>query len=265
MAKALEELKEDMKTCKYCGDKLLASPNKAISEFGVYHKTNYGWYYQSYCKVCQSTFTKLRSEDKHINTEQIKEYIRKKRALERANKEWSIYNITIDLTSIEERLEKRFSRWHERYFYIGVTKRDPQKRWNEHLYDLKIDKHCNEVMQAVYNKVRKAYFELDDKKFQEVFESDIINFEVIKTLDNNISKYEAHKHEAFEIKALEHELFYNIKEDYKSARLNGYSEKDISYLKDDMIINLENCKSTTEFAKECKIKNTSKGQRVEVS
>ncbi len=252
MAKALEELKEYMKPCKYCGEELLASPNKEISEFGVYHKTNYGCYYQSYCKECQREVVKLKSSNKHTNTEQIKEHMKEKRKIDRANKEWSIYNITIDLTSIEERLEKRFSRWHERYFYRGVTKREPQKRWNEHLYDLKKGKHCNEVMQAVHDKIREVYQELNDKEFQDVWENAILKFEVVKTLDNNMSEYEAHKHEAFEIKALEHELFYNIKESYKLARLNGHSEKDISYLKDDMIINLEHCSSTTRALNEHK-------------
>lgn len=252
MAKIREELNEDMKLCKYCGDTLLASPNEKVSEFGVYHKTNYGWYYQTNCKECQREAVKLKSSNKHTNTKQIKEHLREKRALEKANREWSIYNITIDLTSIEERLEKRFSRWHERYFYIGVTKREPQKRWNEHLYHLKKSNHCNEVMQAVHDKIREVYQELNDKEFQDVWENAILKFEVVKTLDNNMSEYEAHKHEAFEIKALDYELFYDIKENYKSARLNGHSEKDISYLKDDMIINVEHCSSTTRALNEHK-------------
>jgi len=250
VAKTREELKEYMKVCKYCGETLLASPSKAISEFGAYNKTKHGWYYQSYCRDCQSEVTQLKSYNKHIANSQIKEYLREKRAIEKANRRWSIYKITIDLTSIEKRLETKFSRWHEKYYYVGVTKREPQQRWNEHLCNLKTGKHHNEIMQSIYNKLMRAYPELDDKEFQELFESDIIEFEVINKLDSKMEEYEAHKHEDFEIKALEHELFYCIKENYKRALINGYTEKDISYLKDDMIINLEHCKSSQKYLKE---------------
>lgn len=250
IAKTKDGLKDEMRTCKYCGEELLASTNKAVSQFGYYEKKNQGWYYQTNCIECQREAVKLKNYDKHISKEQMKEYLRAKRALDRANRRWSIYKITIDLTRIEKRLAKKFLRWHNQYFYVGLTKREPQKRWNEHLYDLKTGSHCNEIMQAVYDKLRKAYSDLDDNEFQEIFESDIINFEVLKTLDNNMTEYEAHIHETFEIKALEYELFYDVKDNYHIALMNKESQKEISYLKNDMIINLEHCKSSTSYLKE---------------
>lgn len=252
IAKKREELKEYMKECKYCGELLLACNDDTRSYFGVYEKKNQGWYYQTNCKECQREAVRLKNYDKHITTEDMKEQIRAKRILDRANRRWSIYKITIDLTRIEKRLARKFSRWHKKYFYVGITKREPQKRWYEHLYDMKSGSHCNEIMQAIYDKLRKAYSDLDDNEFQRIFESDIINFEVLKTLDNNMTEYEAHIHEAFEIKALEYELFYGIKESYHIALVNKESQKEISYLKDAMIINLEHCKSSQNYLDEIK-------------
>lgn len=239
-----------MRTCRYCGELLLACNDDTRSCFGVYHKKNQGWYYQTNCKECQKEAVRIKGYNKHISNEQMKEDIRAKRILDRANRRWSIYKITIDLTGIEKRLKKRFIRWHQKYFYVGLTKREPRKRWNEHLYDLKSGNHCNEIIQAVYDKLRKAYSDLNDNEFQEVFESDIIRFEVLKTLDNNMTEYEAHLHEAFEIKALEYELFYDIKDSYHIALMIKESKKEISYLKDDMIINLEHCKSSQKYLDE---------------
>lgn len=252
IAKTKDGLKDEMRTCKYCGEELLASTNKAVSQFGYYEKKNQGWYYQTNCIECQRAAVKLKNYDKHISTEQMKQQLRAKRILDRANRRWSIYKITIDLTRIEKRLKKRFSRWHQKYFYVGLTKREPRKRWNEHLHDMKSGNHCNEIMQAIYDKLRKAYSDLDDNEFQRIFESDIINFEVLKTLDNNMTEYEAHIHEEFEIKALEYELFYRIKDSYHRALVNKESQKEISYLKDDMIINLEHCNSSTRYLGEIK-------------
>ncbi|WP_148552205.1 hypothetical protein [Paraclostridium bifermentans] len=251
IAKKKEDLKDEMRTCRYCGEELLASTNKDVSQFGSYEKKKQGaWYYQSNCIECQREAVRIKSSNRHINTEQMKEHLRAKRILDRENRRWSIYKITIDLTGIERRLKQRFIRWHQKYFYVGITKREPRKRWNEHLYDLKKGSHCNEIMQAVYSKVRKAYPALDDNEFQEVFGSDIMSFEVLKTLDNNMTEYEAHIHEEFEIKALEYELFYGIKDSYNTALINKESKKEISYLKDEMLINLEHCKSSTSYLKE---------------
>lgn len=250
IAKKKEDLKDEMRTCRYCGEELLASTNKAVSQFGYYEKKNKGWYYQTNCIECQREAVRIKGYNKQIKEEQIKEELRAKRILDRENRRWSIYKITIDLTGIERRLKQRFIRWHQKYFYVGITKREPRNRWNEHLYNLKAGNHCNEIMQAVYDKLRKAYLDLDDNEFQEVFRSDIMRFEVLKTLDNNMTEYEAHLHEEFEIKALEYELFYNIKDSYHIALMNKESKKEMSYLKDDMIINLEHCKSSTSYLKE---------------
>lgn len=251
IAKKKEDLKDEMRTCRYCGEELLASTNKDVSQFGSYEKKKQGaWYYQSNCIECQREAVRIKGYNKHISTEQMKEQLRAKRILDRDNRRWSIYKVTIDLTDIESRLKKRFIRWHQKYFYVGITKREARKRWNEHLYDLKTGSHCNEIMQAVYSKVRKVYPDLDDNEFQEVFGSDIMRFEVLKTLDNNMTEYEAHIHEEFEIKALEYELFYGIKDSYNTALMNKESKKEMSYLKDNMIINLEHCKSSTSYLKE---------------
>ena len=41
--------------------------------------------------------------------------------------------------------------YNEKYFYVGLS-RDIRRRWKQHQYELKNNKHCNPILQQVYNK-----------------------------------------------------------------------------------------------------------------
>lgn len=254
MAKTLEELKDEIRICKYCGEKFLASTNQDVSHFGVYEKKSKGYYYQTNCKECQREAVKLK---KYNNIEQMKEKLRAKRALERANRRWSIYKITINTDFMINRIKKKYTIWHNDIYYVGVTKQEVKNRWYEHLYEMRTNKHRNKLIQDKYNKIRGLYSELDDKEFQVLFETEIVKFEVITTLDKDMSKDDAHLYERFEIKALENKLKRDVKEDYLQAVMDNKSIEKLIYTQNDVILNLEHCKSSRDYLNEIEKKNNS--------
>lgn len=252
IAKRRDDLKDEMRKCKYCEEEFLASTNQDVSQFGVYEKKNQGWYYQSNCKECQREAVKLK---RYNNIEQTKEQLRAKRA----NRRWSIYKMTINTDRMVDRIKEKYTVWHNNIYYIGVTKQEAKNRWYEHLYGMRTNTHGNKLMQDKYNKIRGLYKDLDDKEFQELFESDIIKFEVITILDKDMTEYEAHLHEEFEIKALENNLKRDVKEAYLQAVKDNKSIKKLIYTQNDAILNLEHCKSSTNYLKEIDKKNTLSG------
>lgn len=256
IAKRREDLKDEMRKCKYCEEEFLASINKDVSQFGVYEKKGQGWYYQTNCKECQREAVKL---NRHSNIEQIKEQLREKRASERANRRWSIYKMTINTDCMVDRIKGKYTVWHNNIYYIGVTKQEAKNRWYEHLYGMRSNTHGNKLMQDKYNKIRGLYKELDDKEFKELFESDIIKFEVITTLDKDMAECDAYLHETFEIKALENNLKRDVKEDYLQAIMDNKSIDKLIYTQNDVILNLEHCNSSTSYLKEIDKKNTLSG------
>lgn len=247
MAKTLEELKDEIRICKYCGGKLLASTNQDVSHFGVYEKKNKGYYYQTNCKECQREVVKLK---KYNSIEQMKEKLREKRAFERANRRRSIYRIAINTDFMLDRIREKYTIWHNNIYYVGITKQEAKHRWYEHLYDLRTNTHSNRLMQDKYNKIRELYSELDDKEFQVLFETEIVKFEVITTLDKYTSKEDAHLYEKFEIKALENQLKRDVKDEYLQAVRDDKSIEKLIYTQDDVILNLEHCKSSINYLKE---------------
>lgn len=252
MATTLEGLKDEMIECNCCGELLLASTNKEISDYTYYCKKNKYYYFQPNCRRCQNEITGTKDE-------QAKKRIREKRALERANRKWSIYKMTINTDRIVDRIKEKYTVWHNNIYYIGVTKQEPHRRWQEHLYGMRTNTHGNKLMQDKYNKIRGLYKDLDDKEFQALFESDIIKFEVITILDKDMTEYEAHLHEEFEIKALENNLKRDVKEAYLQAVKDNKSIKKLIYTQNDAILNLEHCKSSTNYLKEIDKKNTLSG------
>ncbi|MBO3445694.1 hypothetical protein [Clostridium sp. CCUG 7971] len=247
-------LSDRLKECTYCKESYVASVKNEVNSHFTAYKNQRGWYYYSYCKSCKSEYDRLKR--KGVHTEEIKKGLREKRALERANRRWSIYKITINTDFMLDRIREIYTIWHNDIYYVGLTKQEAKQRWYEHLYDLRTNTHSNKLMQDKYNKIRDLYSELSDKDFKVLFETNVIKFEVITTLDNDMIKLEAQLYEKIEIKALENQLKRDVKEDYLQAVRDKKSIQKLIYTQNDVILNLEHCKSSEEYLNEIEKKIT---------
>lgn len=254
-----EDLKDTLKKCSICGEVLFASV-KSDTEFGAY-KNQTGWYYYSYCKLCFREKAKIYSNSSNkASKEYILEQIRLKREQERAEREWTLYKFTVDTTKFDDRVKKAYSKIHDRYIYIGITKNEVEARWKEHINSLRVYQHHNYFLNSIYENIRALYTEMSDDEFFNFFNSDIITFEVIKKLHKDVSEELAKIQECFEVKRLEHELRLRNKNEYKRVlRKDDYKQVDLCTTTNEMITNIEYCKSNQKLAKERKEhkKNTS--------
>lgn len=247
-----EDLKDTFKKCSCCGDVLFASvKDEKASQFGAF-KNQSGWYYQAWCKECFREKVKCYTSSNKPKTEYILEQIRLKRELERAEREWSVYKITLDISKFDSRVRLRWGRIHLKYFYVGISKQRVENRWNEHLYDLKRGKHSNYFLNWLYTNIRELYNEMSDEQFFNYFKNDIIKFEVIKTLDKNLTESQAKIEEAFEVKRLEHNIRINNSKEYMKVLRNNkdYKQYQLIFSCDEMITNIEHCNSNIRYKKE---------------
>ena len=269
LIKRKEYLQDTLKRCSCCGEVKLASVISKYSDFGAFNNGK-GWYYQSYCKSCYREKSKYYSSyySTTARKEYIKERIRLKNKENRANRDWTVYRLVIDTTNFDDKVKKRY-RLKENYYYVGVTKQKPDNRFYEHLYDLKRGKHRNYFLNCIYSKIRKQYLHMSDNEYFNFFKNDIIRYEVISKLDKNYSSTQALIYEQFEIKKLEHQLKINKVDDCKQIiRYNkNYKESDLINILDEMIVNVDKCKSNKRFMKEIKEnkKDTSSDQTESIS
>lgn len=267
--KRKEDLKEILKKCSCCDEIKLASVTSKYSEFGTYYN-GYGWYYYSYCKSCYREKSKYYSSyySTTARKEYIKERIRLKNKEHRRNREWTVYRLVIDTTNFSDKVKKKY-KLKQNYYYVGVTKQKIDNRFYKHLYDLRNVKHSNYFLQCIYSKIRKQYLEMSDNEYFNFFKNDIIRFEVIAKLDKNYSNTQALIYEQFEIKKLENQLKINKVDDCKQIiRYNkNYKESDLINILDEMIVNVDKCKSNKKFMKEIKArkKDTSSDQTESIS
>lgn len=246
-----EDLKDTLKKCSCCGDVLFASVTDDKSQFGAF-KNQSGWYYQAWCKECFREKVKCYTSSNKPKTEYILEQIRLKRELERAEREWTVYKITLDIEKFDSRVRKKWRRIHRKYFYIGITKQKVENRWNEHLYDLKRGKHSNYFLNCLYTNIRELYKEMSEDEFFNYFKSDIIKFEVIMTLDKSLTESQVKIYEAFEVKRLEHNIRINNSKEYMKVLRNNknYKQSQLIVSCREMITNIEHCNSNIRYKKE---------------
>ena len=251
MSKVLkkEDLKDTLKRCSCCGDVLFASVEDKESQFGAFRNQN-GWYYQAWCRSCYREKAKYYTSK--AKTEYILEQIRLKRELERAEREWTVYKITLDIEKFDSSVRKKWRRIHRKYFYIGITKQKVENRWNEHLYDLKRGKHSNYFLNCLYTNIRELYKEMSEDEFFNYFKSDIIKFEVIMTLDKSLTESQVKIYEAFEVKRLEHNIRINNSKEYMKVLRNNknYKQSQLIVSCREMITNIEHCNSNIRYKKE---------------
>ena len=110
---------------------------------------------------------------------------------------------------------------------------------------------------------------MSDNEYFNFFKNDIIRYEVISKLDKNYSSTQALIYEQFEIRKLENQLKINKVDDCKQIiRYNkDYKEEDLIKVLDEMICNVDKCKSNKKFMKEIKArkKDTSSDQTESIS
>lgn len=247
-----EDLKDTFKKCSCCGDVLFASvKDEKASQFGAF-KNQSGWYYQAWCKECFREKVKCYTSSNKPKTEYILEQIRLKRELERAEREWSVYKITLDIEKFDSRVRLKWGRIHRKYYYMGITKQVAQNRWNKHLYDLRKGTHSNYFLNCLYTKIKELYNEMSEEEFFNYFKNDIIKFEVVMTLDKNLTEPQAKIYEAFEVKRLEHSIRINNSKEYMKVLRNNknYKQSELIVSCDEMITNIEHCNSNIRYKKE---------------
>ena len=252
MSKVLkkEDLKDTLKRCSCCGDVLFASvTDEKTSEFGAFYNGS-GWYFQSWCKSCFREKAKYYTSK--AKTEYILEQIRLKKELERSEREWTLYKITLDIEKFDSRVRLRWGRIHKKYYYIGITKQKVENRWNEHLYNLRKGTHSNYFLNWLYTNIRGLYKEMSEDEFLNYFKSDIIKFEVIMTLDKSLTESQVKIYEAFEVRRLEHKLKINNSKEYMNVLRNNknYKQYQLIFALDEMITNIEHCNSNIRYKKE---------------
>ena len=247
-----EDLKDTLKKCSCCGEVLFATvKDEKASQFGAY-KNQSGWYYMSWCRSCCRDKAKCYTSSNKAKTEYILEQIRLKRELERAEREWSVYKITLDIEKFDSRVRKKWRKIHQKYYYIGITKQVAQNRWNEHLYNLRKGTHSNYFLNCLYTNIRELYKEMSEDEFFNYFKSDIIKFEVIMTLDKSLTESQVKIYEAFEVKRLEHSIRINNSKEYMKVLRNNknYKQSELIVSCDEMITNIEHCNSNIRYKKE---------------
>ena len=242
-----DDLKDTVKLCSCCERKLYASTsNLSETQFGAF-KNNVSWYYQAWCKECFREKAKLYKS----SSKQISEEMKLQKATERANRDWTIYKLDLDITKFDSRVKTMYKeKIHERYHYIGITKQVATDRFEEHLSALRVHKHHNYFLNSIYKSIRKLYTEMSDNEFFKYFKSDIINFEVLSKLDKNLSEAEVKIYEAFEVKRLEHQLRLTDKEKFISTLKTKKKEKDLCFTSNEMICNIEHSVINTRVKKE---------------
>ncbi|MGL5345713.1 MAG: hypothetical protein ACRDA3_00010 [Peptostreptococcaceae bacterium] len=248
-----EDLKDTLKKCSCCEEVLFASvTNEKENQFGAF-KNQSGWYYQAWCKECFREKAKIYTNSNNkAKTEYVLEQIRLKRELERAEREWSVYKITLDMNKFDSRVKEIYSKIHNKYYYVGITKQEAHNRWNEHLYSLRTKTHSNYFLQCLYTKIKELYEEMSEDEFFNFFKSDIIKFEVIEKLDKNYTKEQAKISEAFAVKRIEHNIKVNNGKKYLQVLRNNkdYKQEQLILSCDEMITNIEHCNSTIRYKKE---------------
>lgn len=158
--------------------------------------------------------------------------------------------MTFDITKIDDEVRSKFSRIHDKYYYIGITKQEPQDRWNEHLYSFKVGNHHNHFLNSIYNNVNELYIQIYNKEFFNDFKNGIIKFEVVATLDSNLTEAEIRIYEAFEVKKIEHQLRVKNKEKFIYTLHNKTIEKDLCFVGNEMICNVQHSVINTIVKKE---------------
>lgn len=252
-----EDLKDTLKKCSCCEDVLFASVKSDDTEFGAF-KNQSGWYYQAWCKSCFKEKVKIYSRSNKPKTEYVLEQIRLKREQERAERQWTLYQFTVDITKFDDRVKKTYKKIHKKYHYIGVTKQEVENRWNEHLYNLKRGEHHNYFLNSIYTNIRELYNEMSEDEFFNFFKNDIITFKAISKLDKDLTEEQAKIYECFEVRRLEHNLrAKHSKKLIELMRTQDYTQKDLCAELDEMIINIEHCKSNMRLKKEIDKKNNS--------
>ena len=192
------DLKDTVKKCSCCERKLYASTsNLKETQFGAF-ENKVGWYYYAWCRECFREKAKLYNNG--CSSKEASQRIKLRRAEEKAARQWTIYKFTLDITKFDDRVKKKYSKIHDKYHYVGITKQEPIDRWKEHLYSFKTFKHDNYFLDELYKNIRKLYIEMSDYEFFNFFKNDIIKFEVLSKLDKDITEAEVKIYEAFEVK-----------------------------------------------------------------